>query len=68
MQRLFVYGTLAPGRENFAVVESIEGQWEEASVKGNSCKPVEPARASLAADAVRSHSIAVSKICCAIER
>ena len=33
-QRLFVYGTLAPGRPNDHVLSAIEGTWEEASVKG----------------------------------
>ncbi len=31
---LFVYGTLAPGRPNEHVLESIEGSWKEASVTG----------------------------------
>ena len=34
MQRLFVYGTLAPGRPNHHVLESIAGSWEKASLKG----------------------------------
>ena len=33
-QRLFVYGTLGPGRPNEHVLSSIGGTWEEASVKG----------------------------------
>ncbi len=33
-QRLFVYGTLAPGRPNEHVLEKIEGHWEKASVNG----------------------------------
>ncbi len=33
-RRLFVYGTLAPGRANEHVLKAIEGAWEEASVKG----------------------------------
>ena len=33
-QRLFVYGTLAPGRPNEHVLEKIEGHWEKASVDG----------------------------------
>lgn len=34
MQRLFVYGTLAPGRANAHVLEGIDGRWEEAAVTG----------------------------------
>ncbi len=34
MQRLFVYGTLAPGRANHKVLESIPGSWEAATLKG----------------------------------
>jgi len=34
MQRLFVYGTLAPGRANHNVLESISGSWEAATLKG----------------------------------
>lgn len=34
VQRLFVYGTLAPGRSNHEVVEDIPGSWEPASMKG----------------------------------
>ena len=34
MERLFVYGTLAPGEENFHLVESINGHWESASCQG----------------------------------
>lgn len=34
MQRLFVYGTLAPGRANAHVLTGIDGTWEEASVTG----------------------------------
>ena len=34
MQRLFVYGTLAPGRINHKVLESIPGKWETAMLKG----------------------------------
>lgn len=33
-QRLFVYGTLGPGRPNEHILTSIGGTWEEASVKG----------------------------------
>ena len=35
MTRLFVYGTLAPGRQNHSVLEHIQGVWERASLKGN---------------------------------
>jgi len=34
MQRLFVYGTLAPGRANYKVLEGIPGSWEAATLKG----------------------------------
>jgi len=34
MERLFVYGTLAPGRANHRVLESIPGIWEAAILKG----------------------------------
>ena len=34
MQRLFVYGTLAPKRPNEHVLSDINGSWEEGSVKG----------------------------------
>ena len=33
-QRLFVYGTLAPGRPNAHVLEDIAGSWAEATVAG----------------------------------
>lgn len=32
--RLFVYGTLAPGRPNQHVLAKIEGHWQPARVKG----------------------------------
>jgi gamma-glutamylcyclotransferase (GGCT)/AIG2-like uncharacterized protein YtfP len=32
--RLFVYGTLAPGRSNHHVVQHLQGTWEEAEVNG----------------------------------
>lgn len=32
--RLFVYGTLGPGRPNAHVMEAIGGTWETASVRG----------------------------------
>lgn len=34
VERLFVYGTLAPGRPNAHVLDTIEGSWEPASVTG----------------------------------
>ena len=34
MQRLFVYGTLAPGRVNHSVIEHIPGEWRSATLKG----------------------------------
>lgn len=33
-QRLFVYGTLAPGRANAHILGGIDGSWEAASVRG----------------------------------
>ena len=33
-KRLFVYGTLAPGRVNHHVVENIDGVWESATLRG----------------------------------
>ena len=33
-QRLFVYGTLGPGRPNAHVLEDLGGQWHNASVRG----------------------------------
>ncbi len=38
IQRLFVYGTLAPGAPNEHVLAGIEGWWEPATVRG---RPVE---------------------------
>lgn len=35
IQRLFVYGTLCPGRRNEHVLSAIGGTWEEASIKGD---------------------------------
>lgn len=32
--RLFVYGTLAPGRPNEHVLRGVPGEWEVASVRG----------------------------------
>jgi len=34
MQRLFVYGTLAPGRVNHHILAGIPGTWEEARLRG----------------------------------
>jgi len=34
IQRLFVYGTLAPGRPNEHLLKEIGGCWEEATVTG----------------------------------
>ena len=34
IQRLFVYGTLAPGRANEHILADVPGQWEPASVGG----------------------------------
>ena len=34
LQRLFVYGTLAPGEVNAHVLEPLVGEWQEASVRG----------------------------------
>lgn len=35
MHKLFVYGTLAPGRPNEHILSDIEGTWESATVKGH---------------------------------
>ena len=34
IDRLFVYGTLAPGRTNHHVIEHIKGEWSAGQVKG----------------------------------
>ena len=34
-QRLFVYGTLAPGRANHEVMKGISGSWEAATLRGS---------------------------------
>lgn len=34
MQRLFVYGTLAPGQPNHGVLSRVPGTWEAATLKG----------------------------------
>jgi len=35
MHRLFVYGTLAPGRPNEHVLAGVPGTWEEGTVRGD---------------------------------
>ncbi|MGK7911412.1 MAG: gamma-glutamylcyclotransferase family protein [Synechococcus sp.] len=35
MDRLFVYGTLAPGRANHRLLEAIPGAWQAATLNGN---------------------------------
>lgn len=35
MQRLFVYGTLAPGRPNEHILAPLGGDWRPATVKGH---------------------------------
>jgi len=47
-QRLFVYGTLGPGRPNEQALNAIGGTWEEASVNGYKSRKV----------VVRSHILA----------
>ena len=34
IERLFVYGTLAPGRPNAHVLAEVPGEWEPATVTG----------------------------------
>ncbi len=34
IERLFVYGTLAPGRQNQHLLKEIDGTWESATVTG----------------------------------
>ncbi len=34
INRLFVYGTLRPGRENEGLLQSLPGRWRKAVVKG----------------------------------
>ena len=38
MERLFVYGTLGPGRPNEHVMQKIGGEWAPGSVKGQLVK------------------------------
>jgi gamma-glutamylcyclotransferase (GGCT)/AIG2-like uncharacterized protein YtfP len=33
-ERLFVYGTLAPGRPNEHMLAEVDGEWETATVRG----------------------------------
>lgn len=35
VDRLFVYGTLGPGRPNAHILEAVDGVWEEAYVHGH---------------------------------
>ncbi|MEM8899714.1 MAG: gamma-glutamylcyclotransferase family protein [Bacteroidota bacterium] len=35
MKKLFVYGSLGPGRPNEHIISSIGGSWQTASVRGN---------------------------------
>jgi gamma-glutamylcyclotransferase (GGCT)/AIG2-like uncharacterized protein YtfP len=35
LERLFVYGTLAPGRSNAHVLGHIPGSWQKASIRGH---------------------------------
>lgn len=35
MERLFVYGTLAPGQVNYHVVAHIPGTWQPATLRGH---------------------------------
>ena len=34
-QRLFVYGTLAPGEKNHNLLADLNGNWERATIKGH---------------------------------
>jgi len=34
MNRLFIYGTLAPGESNHSVLSDLSGEWERATVTG----------------------------------
>ncbi len=33
-QRLFIYGTLAPGQSNHKILEDIPGSWKQGSIRG----------------------------------
>jgi gamma-glutamylcyclotransferase (GGCT)/AIG2-like uncharacterized protein YtfP len=35
LKRLFVYGTLAPGRSNARLLSHIAGSWQRASIRGH---------------------------------
>lgn len=37
-EKLFIYGTLAPGRPNEHIMDPIDGTWEPATVKGHLCE------------------------------
>ena len=34
MNKLFIYGTLAPGQQNHHVLSDLAGEWEQATVNG----------------------------------
>jgi len=34
MRKLFIYGTLAPGKENHHVLSALSGDWQPATVRG----------------------------------
>ena len=38
IERLFVYGTLAPGRPNGHILAEVPGTWMSAAVKGTLCQ------------------------------
>lgn len=35
LERLFVYGTLAPGRSNAHVLSHLSGEWQQATIRGH---------------------------------
>lgn len=37
MERLFVYGTLAPGRANAHMLADVPGKWQPATIRGFLC-------------------------------